>query len=220
MEIYNWQRFCEGEIFDKSKEEKKLQNHKVKTLFIIDVQKSFKKWFSENYVHRLKQYCQLFEEVYYIFDNHVDGKNPEQEYLYDPDHSRDGHRDLYDFPNVKELIEKRYNYDVDVSHFQKVLSPDVYEKILSLENKKKLRRGDYFPTTEGTILVYIGNNHKWFHCPKKLYEVLQKNLGKRVVIVGGADGECLIDIVTTARTLGVGVLKDNKYIYSGSWYPM
>ena len=42
-------------------------------------------------------------------------------------------KDLYHFPNQKELIEKRYNYDVDADFYKKVLDKNVYEEI----SKKK-----------------------------------------------------------------------------------
>ena len=52
-------------------------------LVIVDVQKSFRKYFSEMYLNELKKYCNTFQFVYQIFDNHVDGKNVDKDYLYD-----------------------------------------------------------------------------------------------------------------------------------------
>ena len=54
---------------------KKFENFEYKEiLIIVDVQKSFRKFFSEMYLNELKKYCQQFKEVYQIWDNHTDGK--------------------------------------------------------------------------------------------------------------------------------------------------
>lgn len=189
-------------------------------LLIVDVQKSFREYFTEIFLHKLKEYCKEFDRVYYIFDNHVDGKNPDKDYLYDDDVQVDSHPDLYDFPNVTEIIEKRYTYDVDTEFFKDILSPKKYNHIQNLEKNKKLKVGDIFTTTEDTILVYIGNNHKWFHCPKKLYNILARNKNNRIYIVGGSDSECLEDVYITAKSLGVDIKRNWKFIYSASHCPM
>jgi len=77
-----------------------------------------------------------------------------------------------------------------------------------------------FITTEGTAIVYIGNNHKWFHIPKKLYNILVSLKGLNTTIVGGSDLECLSDIVSAAQSIGVIVNKDYRYIYNGSHCPI
>lgn len=199
---------------------KLFEEHSNSTLIIVDVQRSFKKFFTELYLNELKKYCQNFQNVYQIFDNHVDGKNVDKDYLYDhsPDIPVNG--DLYDFPNQKDLIEKRYNYDVDVDFYKKVLDKKVYDDIKSKEDKKLLKKGDLFKTSEGTAIVYIGNNHKWSHVPKKLLSLLESLKGMNVTIVGGADGECLEDIFVTAESLGVKIKRDHKYIYSASHCPI
>ena len=168
---------------------------------------------SPSFLIILKKYCNQFSEVYQIFDNHIDGKNVDKDYLYDKNDESDDHHDLYDFPNQKDVIEKRYNYDVDVEFYKNILDSKVYNKIKS---NKSIKKGQYFPTTEGTVIVYIGNNHQWFQVPKKLYDLFQKLKGKEVTIVGGADSECLEDIVTAGESLGVIMKRDWKYIYSAS----
>ncbi len=191
-----------------------------KTLVIVDVQKSFRKYFTEMYLNELKKYCEEFSEVYQIFDNHVDGKNVEKDYLYDENPTVPVHGDLYWFPNQKEIIEKRYNYDVNVDFYKKVLDKKVYDLVKSKEDKKELKRGDIFPTKFGTHIVYIGNNHKWYHLPKKLQDLLATLKGTEVVIVGGADSECLLDIVTTAESLGVNLSKNYRFIYTANHCPI
>jgi hypothetical protein len=185
------------------------------TLLIIDVQKSFKKFFTELYVNQLKKYAAQFTDVYQVFDNHVDGKNVDTDYLYDKNpESQDDHHDIYDFPNQKDVIEKRYNYNVDVDFYKKILSNKVYQEIKSKE--KSIVKGQYFLTKEGTIIVYTGTNHKWFHVPKKLYDLFLKYKGKEITIVGGARGECLDDVITAGESLGVKMKVNFQYTYSAT----
>ena len=189
-------------------------------LIIVDVQKSFKKFFTEMYINQLTKYCNNFNEVYQIWDNHIDGKNVDKDYLYDDEPEIPIHDDLYHFPNQKDIIEKRYNYDVDADFYKKVLDKEVYQEISDKEDRKDLKKGDIFPTKEGTYIVYIGNNHKWHHLSKKLYDLLSTLRGKTVTIVGGADSECLEDIYTAAVSLGVKIKRDWKFIYTSTSCPI
>jgi hypothetical protein len=200
-------------------------------LIIVDVQKSFSKFFTENYVNQLKDYCNNFGRVYQIWDNHVDGKNVDKDYLYDEDpNEADNHNDLYEFPNQQELIEKRYNYDVDADFYKKILDESVYNEIKSKEKDEKLIKGDSFPTTEGTLIVYIGNNHKWYHMPKKLYDLfveinqaqsVNESISvKDVILVGGADRECLDDVEVAAKVMGVKLSRNDNFIYSATYCPI
>jgi hypothetical protein len=197
---------------------KTFENHNKSTLIVVDVQKSFKKFFSEMYLNELKKYCKSFQNVYQIWDNHVDGKNVDKDYLYDHSPDTPINDDLYDFPNQKDIIEKRYNYDVDVDFYKKVLDKKVYDEIKSKE--KNLKRGNFFPTTEGTIIIFIGNNHQWFHVPIKLYKLFTSLKGQEIILVGGADSECLEDIITAGESLGVKIKRDHKYIYSATHCPI
>ncbi len=196
------------------------ESYNSDTLIVVDVQKSFKKFFSEMYLNELKKYCNNFQNVYQIWDNHVDGKNIDKDYLYDENPDIPVHDDLYYFPNQRDLIEKRYNYNVDADFYKKILDKEVYQEISDKEDRKELQKGDIFPTKEGTIITYINNNHVWFHCPIKLYELLKSLKDKEVTIVGGADSECLEDIVTTAEKLGVKIKRDYKYIYTATSCPI
>lgn len=191
-------------------------------LVIIDVQKSFSKYFTEMYIHELKKYCKEFNEVYQIWDNHVDGKNVDKDYLYSENPIIPDHDDLYDFPNQKDIIEKRYLYDVDVNYFSKILSPDTFSLVKSKEDKNELKRGDYFETMYETIIVYIGNNHKWIHVGKKLLNFLTslKDRNAEVIMVGGAASECFLDVFTSAKAIGVNVRENFKFIYSARHCPI
>jgi len=189
-------------------------------LVIVDVQKSFRRFFSEMYLNELKKYCKNFKYVYQIFDNHSMGKDVDKDYLYHDDPEIPIHSDLYHFPNQKDLIEKRYNYDVEVDFYKKILDKEVYKDIKKKEDNKTLKKGDIFKTNEGTAIVYIGNNHKWFHVPKKLYDLLKTKRGELIYIVGGSDSECLEDIYVACESIGVKVRRDHRYIYSASHCPI
>lgn len=189
-------------------------------LIIVDVQKSFKKFFTDNYLKKVKEYASTFENVYQIWDNHAQGKNVDKDYLYDESPDIPNISEIYDFPNEKLRIEKRYNYDVDADFYKKILDKKTYQEVKQKEDSKSLKKGDYFKTTEGTIIVYIGNNHVWYHVPIKLYKLFLKLKGKQVTIIGGADNECLTDIETAAKSLGVNVIENKDYIYSASFCPI
>lgn len=190
------------------------------TLIIVDVQKSFKKFFTVMYLNELNKYCKQFSEVYQIWDNHSLGKNVDKDYLYDDNPDIPVHNDLYKFPNQKDLIEKRYNYDVDVDFYKKILSKEVYLDAKAKEESNQLKRGDYFETKEGTYIIYIGNNHKWYHLPKKLHDLFQRLRGKEVTMVGGSDSECFLDVETAAKVFGVNVKRNFKFIYSANHCPI
>ncbi len=189
---------------------------KNRILIIVDVQRSFKMFFSDNYLSQLNEYSKDFDKVYQIFDNHHEGKNPDLDYLYDKNPDIEDKSDLYRFNNQVDIIEKRYNYDVDVEFYKKILSEKIYKEVKLKEDKSLLKRGDYFATTEGTIIVYIGNNHKWMHLPKKLYDLFKSIKGEEIVVVGGSSGECIFDIIVSAKALGLKILKNEKYIYSAT----
>jgi hypothetical protein len=189
-----------------------------KILIICDVQKSFKEYFNDKYLAALNNYCKEFDKVFQIWDNHSDGKNPDKDFLYEEDPNIENKDDLYRFNNQVDLIEKRYNYDVDVDFYEKILSTETYNEIKS--KAANLKRGDFFVTTEDTIIVFIGNNHKWFHCPKKLYDLFKDLNGKEVVIVGGAEDECIYDVIITGKAMGVNLKQNDNYIYSATNCPI
>jgi len=189
-------------------------------LIIVDVQRSFRKFFTEMYINQLTKYCNNFNDVYQIWDNHIDGKNVDKDYLYEDEPEIPIHYDLYNFPNQKDIIEKRYNYDVNADFYKKILDKEVYNKISDMEESKSLKKGDTFQTKEGTVITYIGNKHVWFHCPKKLYELLNKLKGKSITIVGGSDSECLDDVFTLAEKIGLNIKRDHRYIWSSNHCPI
>ncbi|MCK9476974.1 MAG: hypothetical protein M0R46_13685 [Candidatus Muirbacterium halophilum] len=194
------------------------ENYETSILIIVDVQKSFRKFFTDLYLNELKKYALTFDTVYQIWDNHHD-VNYDKDYLYDENPDIPIINDLYNFNN-DILIEKRYNYDVDVTFYKKILDINTYNNIKNKEDNKQLVKGDYFITKYGTIIVYIGNNHNWFHAGKKLINVFNDMKGKTITMVGGSNNECYEDLITTAETLGVKVKRNERYIYSANYCPI
>ncbi len=111
------------------------------------------------------------------------------------------------------------------------MDTDVYEDVKEKEDKNELVKGDSFPTKEGTMIIYIGNNHKWYHLPKKLHDLfiqiteaqsVNEELGevRDVILVGGADRECLEDVEEAARVMGVKLKRNENFIYSATFCPI
>lgn len=198
---------------------KTFENYGSETLIIVDVQKSFKKFYTDKYLYELMNYCKQFKDVHQIWDNHIDGKKDNKDYLYDQNPDIPIHQDLYEFPNQTNIIEKRYNYDVSSDFYKKILDDNTYTTIKKKEKENTLKKGEVYKTKEGTVITYIGNKHKWFHCPIKLYNLLL-NLKNKVIIVGGSDSECLDDIFTTAESLGVDISRNYKFIWSANHCPI
>jgi hypothetical protein len=154
----------------------------------------------------------------------------DKDYLYDEDPDIPVNGDLYHFPNQSDLIEKRYNYDVDADFYKKILDKSVYDDIKSKEDEGSLVKGDSFPTKEGTLIVYIANNHVWYHIPKKLHDLFSEISQAQstnesisvndVILVGGADRECLDDVETAAKVMGVRLKRNDKFIYSATHCPI
>lgn len=186
---------------------------------VVDVQKSFKKFYSAAYLQAVMDLCKKYPNIYQIWDNHID-KDDDKDYLYHENPEVPIHNDLHTFPNQKLLIEKRYHYDVNVDFFKKVLDKETFQIMKDKESRQALKKGDKFKTKNGTYIVFVGNKHRWFHVPKKLFKVFQMNQGKSIDIIGGSDSECLEDIITSGISLGVNMKRIWKYIYSATHCPI
>lgn len=198
---------------------KEYRDYTEEVLIIVDVQKSFRKFFSEMYLNELNKYCLKFQSVYHLWDNHHVSKF-DNSYLTEDQPETPITDELYYFPNTVETIEKRYNYNVNSKFYKKFLDEKTFTLISEKEKNGQLKRGDIFKTKNGTIITYIGNKHKWFHCPKKLYETLKSLKDKKIIIVGGSDSECLDDIFTTCESLSLKIKRDYKYIWSANHCPI
>lgn len=192
-----------------------LEDYTNDTLLIVDVQKSFKKYYTPYFLNELMKYCKKFKNVYQVWDNHIDG-DTNKDYLYSkkPDIPVNG--DTYTFPNQKDMIEKRYTYNVDINFFKNLLDAETLKEINYKEKNNLLKEGDFFKTNENTYIFYIGNDHVWFHCPLKLHQLFEKYKGKMIVIVGGSEPQCLRDVEVTAKSLGVIVKINYKFTYNSN----
>jgi len=176
-------------------------------LIIVDVQEQFSKFMykptPEKYVNAIKNYAKNFKEVYQIWDGHnyVDGK-------------------------IQKINNPSYNFG-EKMNFRKVYGTSASEKVKklgeqTLNYKPDTKEGDLFKVNDDfkldeqgeSYIVRIENNHKWFYINKELANFFKTLKGKNVVIVGGADGECLHDIEVAMKSFGINQTPNQKYIYS------
>lgn len=188
-------------------------------LIIVDVQKSFKKFFNNKYITQLKKYCNSFPEVYQIWDNHYKGKNVDKSFLYEKNPLINSN-DLWDFPNELMKIEKRYNYNVNTDFYKNILTEEVYKEIKEKDKNKHLQKGDLFQTTKNTYLVYTGNKHRFFHISIKMTNLFSSLRGKNIIMVGGSKGECLQDVFIAAEAFNLKVSLNNNFIWSATHCPI
>jgi hypothetical protein len=189
-------------------------------LIIVDVQKSFKKYFTDMYIYEVQKYAKQFSNVYVIYDNHYQGKDVDPDYLYDEVQDDLDDDEVYDFKDGQILIEKRYNYNVNVDFYRKILDEKTYNDIKNKEKNNQLKIGEVFPTTQGTAIVFVNNNHKWFHIGKALYQTLVQLKNQQATIIGGSSWECLKDVKIAAQSLGVKIVENKNYIYSATFCPI
>lgn len=182
-------------------------------LLIVDVQSNFKKYFPidpNGYLKKLDNYCLEFPSgttdltgVYQIWD------------------SNSGSKPTYIFKNQKDFVEKKYGIKKFYSKLKGGFNEWIYqifdENTLNQfkAKKNKFNAGDAFKLKSGNeFLIYIGNNHKWFLVNSELVDLFKKLRNKKVIIVGGADNECLEDVYIASKSFGVIPVYNHQYIYS------
>ena len=168
--------------------ENKVENLDGDILVIVDVQKVFGKFIPEDYEKKLNQYCKDFKQVIQIWDSNKVSKPS------------------WKFDNQVELIRKNYgtkfsNNLVDVTNKLEKDNPDVKE-------------GDVFKVGDNNYVVKIDNNHKWFYLNDDLVGLYKELKGKKIIIVGGADQECIEDVYISMKSFGINVVYNHEYIYS------
>ena len=174
-------------------------------LFVVDVQIEFKKFIPKNFVSNLKGYCKTFNSVYQVWDsNKTDSPS-------------------YKFPNQildieKQFGVKKYYKDLDggiEEWFNTIFDDKVSNSIIKLLKDKNITEGDKFKLKDkNEYLVYIDNDHSWFYVNSDMYQTFKKLKGKSVVIVGGADNECLEDVYISCKSFGLKPIYNHEYIYS------
>lgn len=173
-------------------------------LVIVDVQKEFEKFIPKGYIDNLNEYASEFETVYQIWDGHV-----------------------YDGDQVQKIKGPSYKFNNEKDSFRKVYGTSASKKVSrlgeqALNYKKDVKEGDMFHVNNDfkldakgeNYIIRIENNHKWFYVNKELAIFFKSLKGKDVIIVGGADGECLEDVIVAMKSFGVRPKRNDTYIYS------
>jgi hypothetical protein len=155
-------------------------------LIIVDVQKEFGDYIPDDMVKELFEYCKEFHDVYQIWDAH-DAATP-----------------TFKFPNQKLSIKKQFG--------KKFLEKDIQSKLEKLKNGSI--EGQQIQIDSDDIFVRVKNNHDWFFINEELLKLFNELKGKKVIMVGGADFECLKDVFIACKSMGVKAMLNHKYIYS------
>lgn len=156
-------------------------------LIIVDVQKEFGDFIPKNMVKDLFEYCKEFKTVYQIWD------------------ANSSTEPTFVFPNQVKAIKKKFG--------KKFLKKDIVDRLKNLTGEKKEGEVIILKDVDGQF-VRIENNHKWFMVNHELLNLFHLLEGKKVILVGGADYECLEDFKIAAKSFGVEVALNHKFIYS------
>lgn len=164
-------------------------------LIIVDVQNEFDDFIPKNFEKNIMKYCNDFPEgedgagVYQIWDS-----NKAQNYS-------------WTFPNTVLTIKK--NYGLNFNKKIKKIARKLQKKYGNIEEGQKFKLKD-----SDTYLVKIDNNHKWFYVNPELVDLYAKLDGKKVVVIGGANFECLKDVYISMKSFGIFPTYNHNYIYS------
>ena len=160
----------------------------MNTLVIVDVQKQFDKYIQYDLVEELSKYAEKFDKVYQIWDTHNG--------VVGPTHS---------FPKQIDSIPKKFG--------KKFFSKKVTEFIKKMEDSTE--EGSVFSLSDGEgYIVRVDNNHDWFFVNPEIVDLINDVKGDKVILVGGADGECLEDVYQAFLAFGLDVRINRKYTYS------
>lgn len=164
-------------------------------LIVVDVQKQFDKFTPQNYEENIIKYCKEFPA-----DNNGRG-------VYQIWDANKAQVQSYNFPNTVQTIKKNYGTKFD---------NNIKNIALKLEQKyPQAKEGEIFKlNNRNAFLVRVNNNHKWFLVNEELYNLYLKLKGKTVIVVGGADDECLEDVFISMKSFGINPIYNHNYIYS------
>ena len=159
-----------------------------KVLVIVDVQKEFDEYIQHDLVDALSAYAEKFDTVYQIWDTHNNTVAP-----------------THSFPGQVDSVPKKYG--------KKHFSDDVKNYIKKIEDSSEEGRTFKLDNDEGYI-VRVKNNHDWFYVNPEIVDLISKLKGNKVILAGGADGECLEDVYQTFLAFGLKTHINKKYTYS------
>lgn len=193
----------------------KKQKNAGTDIIVVDVQDSFKQFFGDEYLEKVKEYCQDYKRVFQIWDS---TKASKSDYL---------------FPNQVAEYKKKYGGSLTPDMVEGMFTEPMWDVV-----KKKLEdiptKNDLFETRYGDAWIYVGTKtdnleskvgHDWFLCPKELMSLFKsfKELERKIILIGGAgasdgkhmeDGECLTDIAAVLSTLSVSFEINSELVYS------
>lgn len=159
-----------------------------KVLVIVDVQKEFDEYIQHDLVDSLSKYAEKFDKVYQIWDTHNGTVAP-----------------THSFPNQIDSIPKKYGN----KHFNEKVKKFIKKIEDSSEEGRTFKLKD-----EDGYIVRIKNNHHWFYVNPEIVELIEKIKNDKIILAGGADGECLEDVYQSFKALGLKVHINKKYTYS------
>lgn len=158
-----------------------------KVLIIVDVQKEFDEYIQHDLVDSLSKYAEKFDRVFQIWDTH-DSNGP-----------------THSFPRQLDSIPKKFGN----KHF----SDEVKGYIKQIEDSSEEGRTFKLSDGEGYI-VRVDNNHDWFYVNPEIIDLIKNIKGDKVILAGGADGECLEDVYQAFLAFGLKAHINKKYTYS------
>jgi hypothetical protein len=173
-------------------------------LIIVDVQEDYIKYFGEEYIEELNKYSEKFSRVFQIWD------------------SKDINKPTYTFPNQVGAYSKEFGGKLDINLVDQLFHPSEIEyvknKLINIPDEN-----DYFETIYNEYWIYIGahlnesfKGHEWFFCNKELTKLFKqlKASGRKCMLVGGAGGECILDIYKALRIFDIEVEYNNEFVYN------
>jgi len=159
-----------------------------RVLVIVDVQKEFDDFIQRDLVDELYDYAEKFEKVYQIWDSNKNQIKP-----------------TYEFPNQVKSVKKKFGRN----HFNN----KVQKFTQDIEDVSK--EGTTFKLTKGNgYIIRVDNNHQWFYVNPEITDLIEELKDDEVVLVGGADGECLEDVKVAFEAFGLNYRINKKYVYS------
>ena len=173
------------------------KKYKDKILFIVDVQEDFKKWFKldeEVYIEEINKLANKFDKVFQIYDiNNAD-------------------KPSYQFKN-NVTIPKQYGGEL-TRDMMYLFEPSVQEE-LELKFDSFFDVYDNYTDKYGNMYIYVGHKHDWFIINDEFLDLLNriKDIHNEVTLVGGAEEECLHDVVVALELFGIKYKKNRDLIY-------
>ena len=200
MEMYESLRYYEflkmEELKKEAKNTQELENNDG-ILVIVDVQGEFDNFTPKGFEQNIMEYCNDFPK----------GTEPDDvKGVYQIWDSNKATGFTYTFPNQVLTVRKNYGtkFDASIRNTSLKLPQDSPEgKLYKFKDSNK-------------YLVKVNNNHNWFFVNEDLYNLYKKLKGKRVIIVGGADQECLQDVYISMKSFGIVPVYNHNYIYNAS----